>query len=442
VTAIEEAEEQIIDVVQSAGGVAYAVGGSVRDGLLGLSAKDNDYLVTGVPVDNLSAALTAAGFKVDLVGKSFGVIKATRNGVTYDIALPRTERSTGSGHRDFEVNADPTLTVEDDLSRRDFTVNAIAIRLSDGAIIDPFHGQEDLKAKVIRAVGKPSDRFTEDPLRMFRAIRFVAKLGFRLDHQIQTAIQELAGLATTLAPERIQEELFRLLSYEDPGSVFYALALLEQSKLLHAKFPLDTMSTQASFRPEIVAKTVALKAPLVSRLSAFIDGIPKGDSFLEALKVSNEIARAVSVIGSISDSLFADMLEVDLREAVARCPSFELFEAAVRVSQATELASGSETRIAAANSDAETLLARARPLAWLHGFDAAKVAVSGTDIATEFNVSGRSIGELKKAAAVYVIEGRAPNEREAVLAALKNVVAERGMSAIRRTVVLRYREDE
>ncbi|HAF01120.1 MAG TPA: multifunctional CCA tRNA nucleotidyl transferase/2'3'-cyclic phosphodiesterase/2'nucleotidase/phosphatase, partial [Methylophilaceae bacterium] len=135
----------------------YCVGGAVRDELLGLPIKDRDYVVVGEHV----STMISAGFKP--VGKDFPVFLHPKTHEEY--ALARTERKTAKGYKGFEVYAAPEVTLEQDLSRRDFTMNAIA-KNADGQLIDPFHGQADIQAKVIRHV---SDAFVEDPVRILRA---------------------------------------------------------------------------------------------------------------------------------------------------------------------------------------------------------------------------------------------------------------------------------
>ncbi len=197
-------------------GRVYEVGGQLRDELLGIAGeiKDRDYLVTGIPLDDLIRELKKFG-RVDLVGKSFGVLKFTppyppgAAPVTYDIALPRTEHSTGVGHKDFAVEFDHTCPVEDDLLRRDFTINALARDVAAGTIVDPTGGQADLSARLIRQVSDQS--FIEDPLRMLRAVQFVARFEFTLENQTRTAIVEQADLIKTVSAERVAEELNKLL---------------------------------------------------------------------------------------------------------------------------------------------------------------------------------------------------------------------------------------
>ncbi len=172
----------------------FVVGGAVRDHLLGLPVKDYDLVVRHVPMDDLAATLEPLG-KTDIVGKRFGVIKFRPQGqdAFIDIALPRKEFSwafTG-GYRDFDIQSDPELPIEEDLSRRDFTVNAMAYNVATQTIIDPFFGQKDLVSKTIRTVGPAALRFQEDYSRMLRAVRFACRLNFGLSEHTAAAIKKL-----------------------------------------------------------------------------------------------------------------------------------------------------------------------------------------------------------------------------------------------------------
>ncbi len=173
----------------------FLVGGSVRDALLGRPQKDDDFVVRGIELEQLSAALSEFG-KVNLVGKRFGVIKFRPHDsqTTYDIALPRTEssRSFSGAYRDFDIQSDPHLPIEQDLARRDFTINAMAFDLRTKQLVDPFLGRKDLEDKAIRAVGSPALRFQEDYSRMLRAIRFASQLGFALSEKTSLAVRKLA----------------------------------------------------------------------------------------------------------------------------------------------------------------------------------------------------------------------------------------------------------
>lgn len=187
----------------------YAVGGFVRDVILGRPTAEVDILVTGRRLDEIVAGLKSRG-RVDLVGRSFGIIKFTVEGRTYDVAVPRRDRPAGRdrrGHKDFLIDTDPGLPVEKDLERRDFRTNSMALRLADGLLIDPFGGREDTLKRRISLTNPAA--FPEDPLRVLRAARFASVLEFRLDPAVYRAAREvdLSGLSV----ERINDELFRLL---------------------------------------------------------------------------------------------------------------------------------------------------------------------------------------------------------------------------------------
>jgi tRNA nucleotidyltransferase/poly(A) polymerase len=169
-----------------AGGEWYLVGGTLRDLALKRPIKDIDLVVRALPLERVRAALERHG-RVDLVGKHFGVLKFVPHHVDLeepiDIALPRTEHSLrfSGGYKDFAIQSDPDLPIEDDLRRRDFTVNAMAWDIAAHRLIDPFGGSEDLAARLIRAVGVPAERFAEDYSRLLRALRLACQLGFDIE---------------------------------------------------------------------------------------------------------------------------------------------------------------------------------------------------------------------------------------------------------------------
>lgn len=187
------------------GSEIYLVGGAVRDAARGEGKqKDYDFIVRNVLPENLEKFLSERG-EVVLVGRNFGVYKFMPAGFkleeAIDIALPRTEHSlgTGGGYRDFKVQSNPEMAVEQDLARRDFTVNAMALDLKNGKLVDPFHGLEDLEAKILRAVGDPKERFKEDYSRMLRVLRFAAQFssgggpasGWEIEGKTFLAIQDM-----------------------------------------------------------------------------------------------------------------------------------------------------------------------------------------------------------------------------------------------------------
>jgi tRNA nucleotidyltransferase (CCA-adding enzyme) len=221
----------IRDYVRGLGLDAYAVGGSVRDELLGHEAPDQDFLVPRVGHAELRAALEPHGRVEDLevAGRLVGVRFHPRDPAAralapkgIELAPPRVERSTGPGRHDFEIVADASISVEEDLQRRDFTVNAMARRLEDGTLVDPCGGERDLRAGVLRTVRESS--FREDPLRLVRGLRFVSQLALEPD-------------ATTLEQMRAEAGGVRLVSGERIGGGLAADGLGELSKLLLGSRP-------------------------------------------------------------------------------------------------------------------------------------------------------------------------------------------------------------
>jgi len=214
------------------GGDVYAVGGAVRDLIRGIPSPDVDILVARRPLREIIARLRENG-RVDLVGKSFGIIKFTVAGRTYDVALPRTDAPRGGdggakGHKDFVISADPGLPLEKDLERRDFRCNSMALRLKDGLLVDPFGGREDTRAGKIRLTNPSA--FPDDPLRVLRVARFASVLGFTVDPAIYAASRQV-GL-DGLSVERINEELFKILLRSARPSVgleeFFRLGVLDE----------------------------------------------------------------------------------------------------------------------------------------------------------------------------------------------------------------------
>lgn len=217
-----ETTKKVERAIRRLGGKVWVVGGAVRDAINPESppSKDVDLVVTNLPIKDpdraleaIVAALRPIAKHVDVVGQSFGVVNAVVDGEDLDIALPREkETKTGDRHKDFTVQLDPTASIEDDLARRDLTINAMASSLDGSTIIDPFGGQKDIHNKIIRAVGNPIARFSEDPLRMLRAIQFASRFGFTIDDETLEAIKKNAHTLEGEAGERFMGELQKGLS--------------------------------------------------------------------------------------------------------------------------------------------------------------------------------------------------------------------------------------
>lgn len=215
----------------------YAVGGRVRDELRaefqGTEARiaDSDYVVVGLPLDELVERLRPIG-RVDVVGASFSVLKVTLNGETVDVATPRRERSSGIGHRDFEVVSGPQVTLEEDLARRDFRMNMLARALPSGEIVDPYGGTADILARRIDILTPES--FVEDPLRMLRAAQFSARFEYQVTPGVRAAMAAAAALVASVSAERVQEELTKLVTASKPSIGF---ELLQETGVLAHLWP-------------------------------------------------------------------------------------------------------------------------------------------------------------------------------------------------------------
>nr|WP_199047760.1 multifunctional CCA addition/repair protein [Dyella sp. ASV24] len=223
----------------------YLVGGAVRDNLLGRSVTDHDHVVVGATPDDM----LAQGFRP--VGKDFPVFLHPRTSEEY--ALARTERKTGRGYHGFAFHADPSVTLEEDLARRDLTINAMA-QGEDGHLVDPFDGARDLEQRLLRHV---SPAFAEDPVRLLRVARFAARfapLGFTVAPETMQLMQQMVrdGEVDHLVPERVWQETRKALTEAQPSAF---LRVLRESGALAVLFPevdaLYGVPQRAEFHPEV-----------------------------------------------------------------------------------------------------------------------------------------------------------------------------------------------
>lgn len=191
--------QRAIERLEREGAACRLVGGCVRDALLGRRPKDFDIEVYGLELDRIAETLQTIG-RTDRVGRAFAVVKFWRNGREYDFSVPRTESKSGSGHRGFEVRPDISLDERTALQRRDFTINALLYDHANASVIDYFGGHEDLKRGILRHV---SGAFSEDPLRVLRAMQFAGRFDFALHPETAALCKRLKSEYHTLARERI-----------------------------------------------------------------------------------------------------------------------------------------------------------------------------------------------------------------------------------------------
>ena len=279
-------EMAFVKQVRAAGGKVYAVGGWVRDQLRGVSPKDKDYVVAGLTAE----AFTALFPEAKCVGISFPVFLLPMGKWSAEIALARRERKRGTGYRGFAVEADGTVTIEEDLFRRDTAINSMAMELPGERLIDPYGGQNDIDKHLIRAV---SSHFMDDPVRALRAARQAAEFDFSVTPETISYMTACQDELCREPGERILGELTRALSSPRP-SVFFRV--LRQAGLLEAVFPeihaLIDKTQPAFFHPEgdafehtmyIVDAVAAENEDVGTRFAALAHDLGKGTTPSEML---------------------------------------------------------------------------------------------------------------------------------------------------------------
>jgi len=235
--------QQIRARVNGAGGRCYLVGGCVRDALLGKTLEELDLEMFGIEPKALMDCLEGP-FKIDLVGRSFGVLKI--KGLPVDISLPRRERKTGEGHRDFAIDADPHMSLQEACLRRDFTINAMSLDLQSNELIDHCGGRADLEAGLLRHV---SPRFAEDPLRVLRGAQLLARFALNAHPGTIALCRSIPWQG--LSPERIFAEMRKLLlKGRQPGRGMHFLADCQWLGLFPELIPLQGCPQNPTYHPE------------------------------------------------------------------------------------------------------------------------------------------------------------------------------------------------
>jgi len=232
--------KQIAEKIKQEGGNLYLVGGAIRDELLGKVSHDEDYCVTGLSAERFKELFPQSFLR----GKSFAVFDMDGK----EFAMARTESKIGKGHKEFEIKVDPKISIEQDLARRDITINAIAKDVLTGEIIDPFNGREDIKNKIIRAT---THHFKEDPLRVYRAARFAAELVFLVEENTIKQMNELKDELETLSRERVFVELSKALNTKKP-SIFFEVLRKADCLTIHFKEIEDLIGVEqpVKYHPE------------------------------------------------------------------------------------------------------------------------------------------------------------------------------------------------
>ena len=274
----------LLDTLHAAGYAAYAVGGCVRDSLLGRTAHDWDLCTSALPQQVME--LFGAEQCIP-TGLQHGTVTIKYGGQLYETTTFRTEGSYTDGRHPDAVQFVPD--VREDLARRDFTINAMAYNAAEG-LVDPFGGQADLQNGLLRAVGEPQQRFTEDALRILRLYRFAARFGFALDAATARAARQLAPHLDCISAERIQEELAKLLAAPQPG------AYLEPA-VLAVVLPELTPESLTAVKP-VVDACPAGEENLPVRWAALLGALGETDTrrVLKRLRCSNACIEETAVL--------------------------------------------------------------------------------------------------------------------------------------------------
>ena len=331
---------------------AYVVGGAVRDELLGVPVADRDWVVVGATPEDMAAA----GFRP--VGNDFPVFLHPRTHEEY--ALARTERKRGQGYKGFTVHAAPDVTLEQDLARRDLTINAMA-RGASGELIDPFGGARDLKEGVLRHV---SEAFVEDPVRVVRLARFAARYGFRVADETLVLVRRMvaAGELEHLVPERVWQEFSRGLAEPHPARLFETLEACGALAPLFPELRVDRAALERAAKENV-------PLPVRFALLAWPVAEPAMRAFCERLRVPNEerelalaVCRCKDLIMAAASAAPAEVLQLLKRADAYRRPErFAALLSAAQLAQPGVAADRIEIARAAAASVDAGALAREAP---------------------------------------------------------------------------------
>lgn len=301
--------EWVIGKIRDAGYEAFAVGGCVRDTLLGRTPEDWDVTTSARP-----EAVKAIFERTVDTGLQHGTVTVLKNRKGYEVTTYRIDGEYHDGRHPDSVEFTPNLL--EDLKRRDFTINAMAYSHETG-IVDEFGGMEDLKAGIVRCVGRPEDRFTEDALRLLRALRFSAQLGFEIEESTYAAIKTIAPNLAKVSKERVQAELTKLLLSAHPERIL----LLKETGLSVQIVP----GFDAVFAPALFSELSRLPAEKSLRWAGFLlcQSTKQAETVLKGLKMDNETIGNVSrMIEGAKETLPLEKPAV--RRAMSRYTPYQL----------------------------------------------------------------------------------------------------------------------
>ena len=403
----------LLDTLHAAGYAAYAVGGCVRDSLLGRTAHDWDLCTSALPQQVMELFGTEQCIPT---GLQHGTVTIKYGGQLYETTTFRTEGSYTDGRHPDAVTFVPD--VREDLARRDFTINAMAYNAAEG-LVDPFGGQVDLQNGLLRAVGEPQQRFTEDALRILRLYRFAARFGFALDAATARAARQLAPHLDCISAERIQEELAKLLAAPQPG------AYLEPA-VLAVVLPELTPAALEAAKP-VVDACPAGEENLPVRWAALLGALGETDTrrVLKRLRCSNACIEetAVLVRETAGEGVYRSFSEekasahpgdIHIRQLLGRyglCTVERLCAlcAALHPQTAPDYALAAQR---ARQLEADGVCCRVSQL-----------AVNGRDLMAAGIPAGPVLRRVLEALLDGVIRAEYPNEKPALLAAAQKIIA-------------------
>ncbi len=399
---MDEGAAELLDTLHRAGYAAYVVGGCVRDSLLGLTPHDWDLCTSALPQQGMELF---GEEKCIPTGLQHGTVTVKQGGGLYEITTFRTEGTYTDGRHPDEVHFVPD--VREDLARRDFTINAMAYNAKEG-LVDPFGGQADLQSGILRAVGVPHQRFTEDALRILRLYRFAARFGFAIDPPTAQAAQELCAHLDCVSVERIEEELAKLLSAPAPA------AYLDE-KILGVVLPELSPEALAAAKPVVDACPAGERA-LPVRLAALLLSLGEDGTrrTLRRLRCSNACIEETAVLVREVVSGVPVSLNIYARRLLGKynlCTVQRLaaLGTALQPEHAADFAALSEL---AERLDADGVCCRISQL-----------AVNGRDLMAAGVPAGPGIRKVLEALLDGVIREEYPNERQALLAAVQQLAA-------------------
>ena len=399
---MDEGAAELLDTLHRAGYAAYVVGGCVRDSLLGLTPHDWDLCTSALPQQGMELF---GEEKCIPTGLQHGTVTVKQGGGLYEITTFRTEGAYTDGRHPDEVHFVPD--VREDLARRDFTINAMAYNEKEG-LIDPFGGQDDLQSGILRAVGVPHQRFTEDALRILRLYRFAARFVFSIDPPTAQAAQELCAHLDCVSVERIEEELAKLLSAPAPA------AYLDE-KILGVVLPELSPEALAAAKPVVDACPAGEQA-LPVRLAALLLSLGEDGTrrTLRRLRCSNACIEETAVLVREVVSGVPVSLNIYARRLLGKynlCTVQRLaaLGTALQPEHAADFAALSEL---AEQLDADGVCCRVSQL-----------AVNGRDLMAAGVPAGPGIRKVLEALLDGVIREEYPNERQALLAAVQQLAA-------------------